>query len=1416
MAADENDKLEKKIQGLISSINVLVDVIGERSRSQQPSSMFYARGLRDGEASEYGRDLKSLSSYEFDEIINKYIKSLKDAFDEVEADVKESAKKITAYNKKITSVKGKITRKEKKLSTNANLSDDEKTKLQNEINELKEQKKSLEEKREEEKVTQKAKQKESKEKFEKLEEVRTSKRARKKHYQEKHKEFIAELENNWKGFRPEEKKKYNNKRKNYIESELEKQDYIASTKLRNEASNDIARSGFENTGVGRYAQKVINRNQRFADMGNFANKLKTGGAEKISAALFGNGKTAAVAAKGLGAFGKGLGFVTKALGGFASGIMIAIDVIKMVGEAVNDWKKGTAEIYEHQTKQEQLLFELTKQRYILENQILIETISAIGDKQLKTLETQGSIMLDGLKLTTGQYVKSVEVALGPMMKGINESAYDAAMARVDAAAEYQKLQLHKGQRETAQRRYGELRDLQQQGKVAGLEADKNIAETAYTTSSREAVTEFQQGFAANHAWRNLIGNPKNNYYINSGNGRDVEEDKSSGNINSMTGERMKTPVNTKDAGIENINNPNAWGDLAEKYFGIQEGANAKRMAKLHNANQVQTQSADTFKTKTDALYQLATTQKEYANQILDKQLEIETQAAETVIDAAANVEKTFLQLAQGIEKYMENFDNVVNDLGINAGFTNQGQLLSYKYIIGDVVKDIGSKFGKEVEDFEKMSSSFITQTGRNRLFSKSDFGQMTALGMYLGDDGLASSYASEMEIFNAGVSDSVNMLDEALQDVNRMGLNGRKYTKTIVDNLKLSQKYNFRGGTKGLMEMAKWAENTRFNMNSLSGMLDKISEGGLEGVITQGAQFQVLGGHAAMNADPIAMMYERYANPDAFAKRMQDMTIGYGTVDRKTGETTFTGNEQMMMEQLAKVQGRSVEDVMNEARARNKKEVVIKHLTGNFDEDQQALISNNATYNREKEKFQIKVKRGNEYQDVDVDTLTPEDLKNIMPEKHNERMEDYMATIVSLLNQMKGEETREKMTLGLAAFEKMMDNYRERIKLSQDNFADNYDTYLAETKQGMEKATSAFQDYIDRFKQGHDAVDATRQEIETQANNIATALADTEKIIRDANVEIANAAKKGKEYEDKSKKTAEGAAKVDVSINQQNRKKAQDEIDKWKKTHTKIEEKDVWNHFGLRWDREKKEVPLYSKEELEKYKNETYQKYGIKDGIISNNNQPIIAQASKVTKVNDGVSNLVQSHKKDSAIFAKEGGPFDKLFNGVFQKIDKVHDALYNNPLSSGVRKTRNTIGDLWGHVLHGSNYKNIRQKELPIAQQWRRSFSSQGRSFEDVVNEVRARNRQSVFLPQQNRYDNSYSSNTFGGNNGVIKFETLNVHFDGKLELVSRNGQSINIISELQNNPTLMRELSRMITKQVTSAMNGGRGTLAIGIPNV
>ena len=74
------------------------------------------------------------------------------------------------------------------------------------------------------------------------------------------------------------------------------------------------------------------------------------------------------------------------------------------------------------------------------------------------------------------------------------------------------------------------------------------------------------------------------------------------------------------------------------------------------------------------------------------------------------------------------------------------------------------------------------------------------------------------------------------------------------------------------------------------------------------------------------------------------------------------------------------------------------------------------------------------------------------------------------------------------------------------------------------------------------------------------------------------------------------------------------------------------------------------------------------------------------------------------------------------------------------------------------------------------------------------------------NFLDNLYSDvhSVMGGS---MSMDSVKVEISGSLDL-SSGGQSVNIINELQNNPVLRRSLTKMLSEQISSAMNGGRST--------
>ena len=276
--------------------------------------------------------------------------------------------------------------------------------------------------------------------------------------------------------------------------------------------------------------------------------------------------------------------------------------------------------------------------------------------------------------------------------------------------------------------------------------------------------------------------------------------------------------------------------------------------------------------------------------------------------------------------------------------------------------------------------------------------------------------------------------------------------KDLAKNLKLVERYQFKNGVKGMMDMAKWAQNTRFNMDSLDGMLQNFSENGLEGAITKAAGMQVLGGNFAMVADPLAMMWERYNDPQAFAKRQQDMLKGMGTYDSKTGEVKFNMIEQLQLEQFAKYSGQSVEDLMNQQRQRIKGEKVNQYLNNayNWTDDEKSLVTNKAQLVNGD--WKVTLDNGDQ---KSVSQLSQEDLNHLKPEDNKEKLVNYVCDIRDMMTQLTGAKQEATSKLELDGYQQWYQEELTRIQNVVSDFDTNYEKYLTEFKKKMHLATES-------------------------------------------------------------------------------------------------------------------------------------------------------------------------------------------------------------------------------------------------------------------------------------------------------------------------------------------------------------------------
>lgn len=800
---------------------------------------------------------------------------------------------------------------------------------------------------------------------------------------------------------------------------------------------------------------------------------------------------------------------------------------------------------------------------------------------------------------------------------------------------------------------------------------------------------------------------------------------------------------------------NTVGSIVDGVGNVAEGAAAANTSIKGYQGKLNTQRFETVKSITEA------------------QLKSVQEVEKKWIEAAANTAKAFLKFAQHIEGSLTKSEAAANDIGVNFGFSGK-QLETFKRSMFETQVTI-AKWGKTMEDAQKMQNAYSEQTGRNIQFTAEDFDSSFAFDKFVGQDGLSSQLTAGMELFNHSVSDSNEMFFEMYKSVSKIGLNSRKYFKDLQSNLRLAEKFQFKGGLKSLMEMSKWAQNVRFNMGSLDNILDKVQTGGLEGIIEQSAKLQVLGGNYAMGADPLAMAYEAFNDPDALAKRLNKMLVGEGTFNSKTGEVDFSGFSQMKVRAMAEATGQDYKDLLNQARQMIKGNIVNKELNGKYkwsDEDK-ALITNKARLvNGE---WKVTMDNNDEQS---VSTLAPQDLEHLKPTDNEEKLVNYVANIRDMVTILAGAKQENIAKLERDGYEQWMKEEQQRIQNVAEDFDKQYELYLSKFYENMSLATNAQKTMLSLFEQGNSDIDSAQQQILTEGKNIATTLSKVDTLIKNSFTEMQNEINKamnemgihkgGNLFNEKTKisddqlpiineylkKDKQRALEINFGtlgdgyweINKEDVKRLNELTKKYPELRKELiafstQETDpldvgkdasqfenVGNVDEIIRKRKEKEKPVFTAKNFV-----TNMPRGpIRDGIVDKNGQAKAINDGYVTQ--NGLTTKIDSN--DQVLAAKKDGPIDKMLDSV---------SSFSNPVSP-----------------------------RPM------SYNSQ------VM-------------------ESPHRSQSQSGGNGKLEVAPIQININGSIK-VNGNGGSTDITRELTNNPEFVRSIAQIISIEVEKKVQGGR----------
>ncbi len=172
----------------------------------------------------------------------------------------------------------------------------------------------------------------------------------------------------------------------------------------------------------------------------------------------------------------------------------------------------------------------------------------------------------------------------------------------------------------------------------------------------------------------------------------------------------------------------------------------------------------------------------------------------------------------------------------------------------------------------------------------------------------------------------------------------QKYArKNISQNIKLLNKYNFKGGAKGLASMAESATKLGVDMNMVAPMADKLFD--IEGAVDMSAQLQVMGGEWSKLADPFKLMNMARNDMDGLFKSVVNATKGAAQFNKETKEFDISALEMSRLRKVAEATGLDYTALAQAAKQAAKFTKIKGQVKINVDKDTEEFLANTSTFN---------------------------------------------------------------------------------------------------------------------------------------------------------------------------------------------------------------------------------------------------------------------------------------------------------------------------------------------------------------------------------------------------------------------------------------------------------------------------------------
>ncbi len=251
------------------------------------------------------------------------------------------------------------------------------------------------------------------------------------------------------------------------------------------------------------------------------------------------------------------------------------------------------------------------------------------------------------------------------------------------------------------------------------------------------------------------------------------------------------------------------------------------------------------------------------------------------------------------------------DKSIRMSATQMGLLTKQTQGFRDSLDYAGQQtasFGVGIGELAKMQADYSEELGRSVMLGQTGLQAMAEMSKAtgLGAEG-AAKMAADMEQQGISAERTRDFVEQTMNDSTKMGINASKVIKNIQANIKMLNKYNFKGGIKGLAKMAQTVTKLGVNMDFVAGMADKLFD--IEGAVDMSAQLQVMGGAWAKLADPFKLMYMARNDMAGLTEELGKAAEASVHFNKESGAFEISSMEMHKLRKIAEQTGIAYEDL---------------------------------------------------------------------------------------------------------------------------------------------------------------------------------------------------------------------------------------------------------------------------------------------------------------------------------------------------------------------------------------------------------------------------------------------------------------------------------------------------------------------------